>query len=99
MWGGVFDINANWQSPHFEHKRGTVIDIRANQATGSIPFDNFELFNLISDEAKIGVLLECTRDKKKGIQHKRKPPDCISTVDGSQDSNRHYHIRLWTRGE
>lgn len=50
-WGGVYDICArpgacpdlgvvSWQSPHAEHKRGTVVDVRANGAFGSIPNSN-----------------------------------------------------------
>jgi hypothetical protein len=38
--GGVFDIypatSPNWKSPHFEHCRGTVIDIRANGQDGAL---------------------------------------------------------------
>ena len=47
-WGGLFDICAisnacpslgviAWDTPHSEHRRGTVVDIRANAADGSIP--------------------------------------------------------------
>jgi len=42
--GGVFDISNNWRSPHFEHCRGTVIDIRANDAPGAIPAGLRNLF-------------------------------------------------------
>lgn len=46
MWGGVFDIDpeAEWNSPHKEHRRGSVVDIRANSKTGSIPPANFDAF-------------------------------------------------------
>ncbi len=47
-WGGVYDICARpaacpelgvitWLKPHGEHRRGTVIDVRANGGDGSIP--------------------------------------------------------------
>jgi len=49
--GGVYDICARpnacestgiveWDAPHFEHRRGTVIDVRANGADGAIPSIN-----------------------------------------------------------
>jgi len=46
MWGGVFDIDveADWNTPHKEHMRGTVVDIRANSRTGTIPSANFDAF-------------------------------------------------------
>lgn len=34
--GGIFDLKHNWRSPHWEHCRGTVIDIRANGAEGAL---------------------------------------------------------------
>lgn len=34
--GGIFDLKHNWRSPHWEHCRGTVIDIRANSAEGAL---------------------------------------------------------------
>jgi len=44
IWGGVFDLDADWEDPHEEHKRGSVIDIRANSKTGAIPPINFDKF-------------------------------------------------------
>lgn len=46
--GGLFDIywrnpqtgtqrTVWWTPPHFEHRRGTVIDVRANRAMGAVP--------------------------------------------------------------
>lgn len=35
--GGVFDISGTWKPQHHEHRRGTVVDIRANGNAGSIP--------------------------------------------------------------
>ncbi len=91
VWGGVFDINASWQAPHSEHKRGTVIDVRANTALGAVSYNNFRRLNTIAANAQIDASVHCISDK---IDHKgRKKPSCIGT-DGSQDSNRHYHLRL-----
>ncbi len=36
-WGGNFDIKGHWAGDHKAHKRGTVIDVRANTASGNIP--------------------------------------------------------------
>lgn len=36
-WGGIFDIDADWVPDHFEHRRGSVVDIRANSNPGAIP--------------------------------------------------------------
>lgn len=45
--GGIFDIKANWSPSHAEHRRGTVIDVRANPIINSvtaIPDRNFDQF-------------------------------------------------------
>lgn len=34
--GGIFDIGRDWRSPHFQHCRGAVVDIRANGADGAL---------------------------------------------------------------
>jgi len=44
VWGGIFDIDGDWDTPHNEHRRGTVIDIRANSNTGAIDPANFDSF-------------------------------------------------------
>jgi len=54
-WGGVYDICARptacptqgvtpWVEPHKGHRRGTVVDIRANGDTTAIPRTNFAMF-------------------------------------------------------
>ncbi len=45
--GGVFDIQGSWAPPHAEHRRGFVIDIRANSAPGAIPAKNFRSFQML----------------------------------------------------
>lgn len=103
-WGGLLDINGNWAFPHVEHRRGTAIDIRANQAAGSIPkskFDKFEgLLQAYAEllNQQIDFIRECTKDKKStpALQRHNRTPDnyCVSQLDGSEDPNRHYHVRL-----
>ncbi len=29
-WGGLFDINGNWNNPHMSHRRGEDVDIDRN---------------------------------------------------------------------
>jgi hypothetical protein len=60
-WGGVYDICVRpgacpdlgvvaWKKPHKEHRRGTVIDVRANGTDGSIPdADKRKFGNLLID--------------------------------------------------
>jgi hypothetical protein len=48
IWGGVFDLDTDWDEPHAEHARGTVIDIRANSADGAIPPQNFKNFRTLA---------------------------------------------------
>lgn len=92
VWGGRFDVSGNWGSPHSGHRRGVVIDVRANddtEANGAIPlsiFENFKKMALATD----GVVAQVHCKVAPG----REPPTCVSTIDGSQDSNRHFHILL-----
>jgi hypothetical protein len=43
-WGGVFDLRKNWYTPHAEHQRGTVIDVKANHTPVGIPEENYDGF-------------------------------------------------------
>lgn len=82
--GGYFDIERKWNTgDHKEHRRGTVIDIRANREVGAIPEANFEHFEDIA--LKLGA---------KAAQHCKKDAQgqCV-------DSTRHYHVRLFGRQE
>ncbi|MBV8832842.1 MAG: hypothetical protein JO108_26880, partial [Acidobacteriaceae bacterium] len=36
-YGGVFDLNRNWTSPHVSHDFGTAADVRGNTAQAAIP--------------------------------------------------------------
>jgi hypothetical protein len=43
--GGKFDVFGDWTgNDHVEHRKGTVIDIRANSKFGAIPPENFKKF-------------------------------------------------------
>ena len=45
VWGGLFDaIDNDFEPPHKEHRRGSVIDIRANSKIGAIPPRSFIAF-------------------------------------------------------
>jgi hypothetical protein len=66
-WGGVYDICARpqacsavtaWRQPHKGHRRGTVVDVRANGAIGSIPSENLDEFELWLVNKKVKYLRE-----------------------------------------
>ena len=54
-WGGVYDISTAWQPSHLEHRRGTVVDVRANGATGAIPSGDIKLFfkRMLNEEVRM----------------------------------------------
>ena len=95
IWGGVFDIKGNWISPHEGHRKGIVIDVRANDdtgATGAIPLSSFDnLKKMASSYYGADTQVHCTSNKTDG--QNRKTPTCVGK-DGSQDTNRHFHILL-----
>lgn len=78
--GGIFDIGSNWKPPHFEHCRGTEIDIRGNDALGAIPStpEHQERFQFIAGKVGAYSKFETPKDKNK------KPAPSL----------RHYHVRL-----
>jgi hypothetical protein len=41
-WGGLFDKDGDWVPDHVEHRRGTVVDVRANSSPGAIPAEDFD---------------------------------------------------------
>lgn len=101
VWGGKFDVKGKWTGDHKGHKRGVVIDVRANNDTGSTGAISLASFGNFIDMAatqknrinKNGAVAQvhCTSNKTDG--QNRKPPACIGK-DGSQDNNRHFHILL-----
>jgi hypothetical protein len=52
-WGGVFDIDADWVPEHKEHRRGTVVDVRANSSPGAIPEADFDAFKKMAKKLRI----------------------------------------------
>jgi hypothetical protein len=107
-WGGKFDIAGTWGGEHSEHRRGTVIDIRANPyGYMTMPIANFAKFedlavNTLTNDVSADARIHCTKDKKstpKAQRHNRSAPECISQLDGSQDNNRHFHVRLMGASE
>jgi hypothetical protein len=52
-WGGVFDIDADWVPDHVEHRRGTVVDVRANSSPGAIPAADFDIFKNMAKTLRI----------------------------------------------
>lgn len=93
-WGGRFDINGDWKSPHGKHRRGVVIDVRANDdtgVTGAIPLTSFDNFIATAADHSAEAQVHCTSNHTDG--QNRHPPACIG-ADGSQDTNRHFHILL-----
>lgn len=57
-WGGVYDLSGKWNPPHHEHRRGTVVDIRANGLVTAIPDANFEDFQSLADDFGADAYLE-----------------------------------------
>lgn len=93
-WGGRLDINGDWASPHGKHRRGVVIDVRANDDTGAmgaIPLTSFDGFITTAADLSAEAQIHCTSNLTDG--QNRQPPACIGS-DGSKDSNRHFHILL-----
>jgi len=76
--GGIFDINSTWARPHAEHCRGTVIDVRANDAAGAIPQGHHSEFERIVRSYEADPMWEVPKDSNKN-----------PLLD-----LRHYHVRL-----
>ncbi len=76
--GGVFDVSSNWQSPHFEHCKGTTIDVRANDALGAIPPQNQPVFEDLAQKVGAEAIFEIPEDRNGNqLYHLR-----------------HYHVQL-----
>lgn len=83
-WGGKFDILGNWGGAHAEHRRGVVIDIRANLDATAIPEIRFFDFEDIAARHGAQAELHCSKEFSKYIV------GCIA----DSGSNRHFHVRL-----
>lgn len=63
--GGLFDLNHDWNPPqHHEHRRGTVVDIRANNTEGAIPERNYPAFERLA--GALGVVARLERKFRNG---------------------------------
>jgi hypothetical protein len=83
--GGLFDINGNWSSAHKGHRRGAVIDIRANQNPGAIPQARFSDFQNIARLKGANADLHC--DKAHG--------QCLADLSDI----RHFHVWLLNKDQ
>lgn len=86
--GGAFDIDRRWgggtRPKHAEHRRGTVIDIRANNAPGAIAEGDFlDFIDHITKRRPTNAAIHCDKDAN---------GQCIV-------STRHFHVRLFGRSE
>jgi hypothetical protein len=81
--GGFFDITLNWSGPHWEHCRGTTIDIRANGAEGALNITSYQdpmrfKFERLARKVGAEAIFDVPKDKN-GIR---------------QWELRHFHTRL-----
>jgi hypothetical protein len=95
VWGGKFDLSGKWSGNHYEHHKGAVIDIRANNEAGAVPEVLFGYFVKMSLRAGAAAVLECTSNKVDGMG--RNPENGCIGKDNSFDNNRHYHLRILGR--
>lgn len=66
-FGGKFDLNRNWASPHAEHDRGTAVDVRGNGGQNGIPNDyQGEFLQRCRDNGAVNAIIE---DQGTGNQH------------------------------
>lgn len=83
--GGYFDLNRTWNTGnHFEHRKGTVVDVRANGASDAIPSHAFSEFISIARLLGVDAGLHCSID--------------VAT-NQCRLSTRHMHVRLMGRRE
>lgn len=95
IWGGKFDLSGKWAGNHYEHHKGIVIDIRANNEAGAVQSDLFVEFEELVAKKGGAAVLECTSNKVDGMG--RNPKNGCIGKDNSVDNNRHYHLRILGR--
>lgn len=91
VWGGKFDIKGNWVGEHKAHKRGSVIDIRANTASGNIPERLFTDFKELAAMTKTKLAGRVTSAKAE-VHCSRGRDYSVDKCIG--DDNRHFHVIL-----
>jgi hypothetical protein len=87
MWGGKFDISGTWTGNHKNHRRGVVIDIRANQLPTAIPLTRFNKFKRIAANNGAFADLHCAF-----------PSRFSWACWADTGPNRHFHVRLLGKG-
>ncbi len=81
--GGIFDLSHNWKSPHEQHCRGTVVDIRANGVDGAL--------NITSDTDPMIYRVQKIGNKVGAIPAFEVPPDVAGVPVWDA---RHFHTLL-----
>ena len=87
VWGGKFDISGKWTGAHANHRRGVVIDIRANQLSTAIPLLRFAEFKKIATNNGAFADLHCAF-----------PSRFSWACWADTGPNRHFHVRLLGKG-
>jgi hypothetical protein len=89
-WGGKFDIQGKWDkdTAHKNHRRGVVIDVRANQDPTAIPQARFTNFETFARHSGAYADLHCA------FSGPYVCPACLLDTG----PNRHYHVRLLGKG-
>lgn len=90
VWGGLFDKDVDWDTPHAGHRKGTVIDIRANTAPGNIPESLFTDFKDLAAKTKLKLAGRVISAQAK--LHCSDGFDPATNCVG--DDNRHFHVIL-----
>ena len=90
VWGGLFDKDGDWDTSHEKHRRGVVIDIRANMAPGNIPESLFTDFKTLAAKTQTTLAGRVISANAKlhcsdGFDPKN---NCVG------DNNRHFHVIL-----
>lgn len=95
-WGGLLDINSNWNTPHSSHRLGNAIDIRAQSTKGKLGEVPSSMFLQMqqSSTAKIEVQIHCYNAAGNLVmafpKGKKYPKNaCDNLPDG-----RHFHVNF-----
>ena len=91
IWGGRFDKNGNWADPHAGHRKGTVIDIRANALPTAIPDSLFTDFEILAAKIKTKLAGRVTSAIAE-VHCSRGRDPAVDNCAG--DNNRHFHVIL-----
>ena len=87
VWGGLFDVGSRpWSPPHSAHRRGTELDIRAQNSgpnnEGAVPAALFDKLSKGAKKKGIKAALHCT---DKGVP-------IIGAPCYGIPNNRHFHV-------